>query len=412
MDIIDDFARKTLSRRGFLASAGTAAAAAAVGCNTALPAATPPSTVAPTAGTAPTYSDTDILNFALNLEYLEAEFYLRAATGAGIPAADAGTGAGTVTGGSRVTVAAAPTTASATATAPLTVQQQQIINILAQDEYNHVKFLRAALGSAAVPRPNIDLVNSFNALATAATVGLATPLTSFNPFLNFQQFLLGGFVFEDVGVTAYHGAAGALSAKSPYLTPSAQILAVEAYHAATLRTLIVGTSLEATSTMVLTAANTTTTGTSTASNTGAPLSTYGPGATAANAALSTYGMFAATSAGTSTYVKIANAIATFRAAVSGGASVAAGGETLLSNGETFTAATATGVTPVVPASVTVGSSTIVPADSNSIAFARTFDQVLHIVYGAPTGPSGYPFGLASGAFFPNGMNGNIKQTYS
>ena len=53
-----------------------------------------------------------------------------------------------------------------------------------------------------------------------------------------------------------------------------------------------------------------------------------------------------------------------------------------------------------------------PADSNSIAYARTFDQVLHIVYGSPTGPAGFNYGLASGAFFPNGMNGNIKQTYS
>ena len=46
--------------------------------------------------------DEDIFQFALNLEYMEAEYYLRATTGKGIDAADAGSNAGDVKGGHKV----------------------------------------------------------------------------------------------------------------------------------------------------------------------------------------------------------------------------------------------------------------------------------------------------------------------
>ena len=50
-------------------------------------------------------TDTDILNFALNLEYLEAQYYSWSVFGHGIPAKDTG-GNGVVTGAKKATLSA------------------------------------------------------------------------------------------------------------------------------------------------------------------------------------------------------------------------------------------------------------------------------------------------------------------
>ena len=325
VDKISDLYQKGLSRRNFLAGAGaTGAATVLAGCGGYNPAMT--TTVTTTA-----YTDADILNFALNLEYLEAEFYLRCATGSGLSVADAGgSTAGTVTGGAQVT--------------GLTSAQQNILNEIAYDEQQHVRFLRSALGASAVARPNIDLTNSFNALASAAGIG-----STFNPYANFDAFITGAFVFEDVGVTAYAGAAPLISAAgvtAGYLAAAAGIMAVEAYHAAYIRTYL----------------------------------------TAQAIASASY-----------PYLGYANKVSALRATLGGG------------NETTLTVPTGTGpfITTIPTPSAIVAATT-----TNAIAFARTTDQVMHIVYGSAGAGAGYGAGVKSGAFFPNGLNGKIAATLS
>ncbi|WP_241983003.1 ferritin-like domain-containing protein [Cryobacterium flavum] len=179
-----------------------------------------PALAAESTGPAAAPSDASILNFALNLEYLEAEFYLRATTGSGLPdSMTTGTGTrGGVTGGRMVHFK--------------TSIIKKYAAEIAADEKAHVAFLRSALGSVAVSRPKINLDASFTAAAQAA--GLVKPGQKFDVYANEANFLFGAFIFEDVGVTAYKGAAPLISNKT-YLEAAAGLLAVEAYHAGVIR---------------------------------------------------------------------------------------------------------------------------------------------------------------------------------
>jgi hypothetical protein len=185
------------SRRAFAQRLGTlgvfAAVGAAVGGATGRP--------AEAAG----LTDVDILNFALNLEYLEAEFYTVATTGRridelGLGISGRGAAGGTAGGGQ----------------VAFDEPFGTIVRTVADDEQKHVAFLRAALRSAAVAKPAINL--------EALGIG----------FRNQTEFIILARAFEDVGVSAYGGAAP-LIANSKILGAAAQIALTEAQHASYIR---------------------------------------------------------------------------------------------------------------------------------------------------------------------------------
>ena len=269
-----------------------------------------------TAANAQGVTDGDILNFALNLEYLEANFYSAAVNGTPLPVdMTQGQGKrGPAIGGRKVAF-----------TDPIVQAYAQEI---AADEIAHVTFLRTALGSAAVAQPHIDIGPSANGAFSKAAqaAGLVGPGQSFNPYSSDENFLLGSYIFEDVGVTAYKGSA-ALLTNITYLEAAAGILAVEAYHAAIVRTTLYRKGLDVPALITATE-------------------------------------------------KISDA----RDSLDGSDDLDQGIRGRTVNG--------------------LEESNIVPLDANGLAFSRSAQQVLNIVYLSPNA-------VTMGGFFPDGVNGTI-----
>ncbi|MBS1802577.1 MAG: ferritin-like domain-containing protein [Acidobacteria bacterium] len=202
----DHDSRSAANRRNFLKGAGLAGIGIATAAAVGLPAALTNNKVQAAA-----FSDVDILNFALNLEYLEAEFYAVSTYGSNLVALgviSANDQTGPTTGGHRVpNFASSPLAGVATA--------------LRTHEIDHVKYLRAALGSAAVKKPAINL----NALGYG--------------YSSVSSWLKLARQFEDVGVSAYLGAAPFITS-SAYLSAAAAILSAEAMHSGAIRWECVG----------------------------------------------------------------------------------------------------------------------------------------------------------------------------
>ncbi|MBE7641166.1 ferritin-like domain-containing protein [Salegentibacter sp. BLCTC] len=132
------------------------------------------------------------LQLALTLEYLEAEFYIKALDSGVLPS-----------GG----------------------RAEAVYNQISKHESAHVEFLKAGLGDNAVDSPEFDF-----------TAGGAFDPFNKNNDMAYAQLLALAQAFEDTGVRAYKGQAGNLMG-TDFLTPALQIHSVEARHASEIRRL-------------------------------------------------------------------------------------------------------------------------------------------------------------------------------
>jgi ferritin-like protein len=129
-------------------------------------------------------NDFGILNYAYALEQLEAAFYTAVVGSAMFGSFNA--------------------------------EQQEVMNDLRNHEVIHREFLKAALGSNAIPSLNLSPTVVASTLTSTAVI------------------LKNAEMFEDLGVAAYNGAGKYLSS-ADYLTIAGKIVSVEARHAAAIR---------------------------------------------------------------------------------------------------------------------------------------------------------------------------------
>lgn len=152
------------------------------------------------AATGATPSIGDVLNFALNLEYLEANLYSIVTTGNPISATLLGTNA--------------PNIMNSPGKLNLDATTQALFQALTQDEVNHINDLRTALSGMGVTPISVPTIN-YGAKGTITTQA---------------QLLATARQFTAVGNSAYAGAAQYLVSAPAVLQTAAQILGAEGQH--------------------------------------------------------------------------------------------------------------------------------------------------------------------------------------
>lgn len=202
-----------LGRRSLFGQASGKAAAFAVGA-IAASAAVPFSAAA---AQVDNLDDADILNFALNLEYLETEYYLRGVLGRTLDEVGRTNFGAPVRGGRKVAFS--------------TPVREGMIKNIAGNELAHVNFIRGYNGARAIARPPIDFDAGFAGVAAAAG------LPGFDPFADEMNFFLGAMLFEDVGITSLKGAAPLIRSLTLRET-AAGLLASEGYHMGAVRAVL------------------------------------------------------------------------------------------------------------------------------------------------------------------------------
>ncbi|XP_073124929.1 desiccation-related protein PCC13-62-like [Henckelia pumila] len=267
-------------------------------------------------------SDVDLLEFPLNLEYLEAEFFAWGALGRGLDALEP-----------NLTAGGPP---------PLGVQKaklspfiRDIIQQFAYQEFGHLRAIKKTV--LGFPRPRLDLsVASFAAVMNNAFGKQLDP--PFDPYANDINYLIASYAIPYVGLTGYVGAIPKLESPTAKRLV-AGLLGVESGQDAVLRALLYERAA-------------------------LPVVPYGY-----------------------TVAEFTDKISNLRNKL--------GNQGVKDEGLI--------VNPVQgPEGKTAGN--VLAGDQNSVAFDRTPEEILRIVYGS--GEESQP-----GGFYPNGADGEIAKSY-